>query len=212
MGEVFPADDPVARWLVTISVGLNDVVHANRLMDAAEEGYETAYFFRLASLHLWELTKFIEESHAAWDEIQAFVATLPEKARREHFRAIEEMGETGALASVGKELVQIRDLFVHYQEMDTQERKKPRDPITKAMEGIVDETIELEIGEEVCELRLGYADEVIGKTILRLIPDEESQVRVIGMLGEGVGHVTQFVQMALNAWLEPREEKLERVK
>lgn len=32
MGEVFHADDPVARWLVTMSVGLNDVVLANGLI------------------------------------------------------------------------------------------------------------------------------------------------------------------------------------
>ena len=86
MGEVFPADDPIARWLVTMSVGLNDVVLANGLMEKAEKDYENLYFFRLASSHLWELVKFIAESHDAWEEIQRFVAELSDDGRK-HFEA-----------------------------------------------------------------------------------------------------------------------------
>lgn len=153
MGEVFPAGDPVARWLVTTSVGLNDVVFANALMEKAEKGYENLYFFRLASSHLWELAKFITESHDAWEELQKFVGDLPEDARK-RFKAIRQIVTTGELSTVGKELVQVRDLFAHYQEMDEQARRNPRDPITKALETGARAEIELEVGEEVRELRL----------------------------------------------------------
>jgi hypothetical protein len=210
MGEVFPADDPVARWLVTMSVGLNDVVFANGLMEKAEKDYEDLYFFRLASSHLWELAKFITDSHDAWDEIQQFVSQLPDDARK-RFEAIRQVVTTGELSTVGKELVQVRDLFSHYQEMDDQARKNPRDPITKALDARASEEIELEVGKEVRELRLSYGDEVIGTTVMRLIPDEEAQKRVLGKLAEAVGHVTTFVQVALNAWLEPRMDKLTHV-
>lgn len=210
MGEVFPADDPVARWLVTMSVGLNDVVFANRLVVNAKKDYENLYFFRLASAHLWELAKLITESHAAWGEIQEFVKGLPEAARN-HFESIQQIATTGDVATVGTELVQVRDLFAHYQEMDEQARKKPRDPIYRAIEGLADAEIELEVAEEVGDLRLEYADEVISKTVLRLIPDEDAQKRFLESLAEGIGHIAQFVQIALNTWIEPRKDKLEQI-
>lgn len=43
---------------------------------------------------------------------------------------------------------------------------------------------------------------------MRLIPDEEAQKEVLRTLAEALGNVTTFAQMALNAWLEPRIDKL----
>ena len=52
MGEAFPTDDPVARWLVTVSIALNDLVFALRGADEAKEDHELSEFFRLACLRL----------------------------------------------------------------------------------------------------------------------------------------------------------------
>src|SRR4051812_40280120 len=90
IGDVFPADDPVARWLVTISVGMNEVVLANTKFEAGEQDFENLYFFRLASTHLWELAKFISQTYTAWEEVGAFVDGLSEAAR-EHFEAIKQI-------------------------------------------------------------------------------------------------------------------------
>jgi hypothetical protein len=72
------------------------------------------------------------------------------------------------------------------------------------MEALAGETVELKVGERVRDLRLRYADRVIDQTLVRLAPDDQARRRVFGALGEGLGHVVQFVQVALNAWLEPR--------
>lgn len=210
MGEVFPPDDPVARWLVTMSVGLNDVVFANRNFEKAEKGYENVYFFRLASAHLWELAKFINESHAAWKEVQEFVSGLSNEAQHQ-LDAIKEIATTGTVATVGTALVQIRDLFAHYQEMDPQARDTPRDPITKAMKALAEVEANVEVEEVVRDLRLAFADDVIDKAIIGLLPDEEIQRQVLGALGEALGHVVRFIQMALNAWLAPRITELKKV-
>ncbi|HXH33019.1 MAG TPA: hypothetical protein VNJ54_01250 [Plantibacter sp.] len=210
IGDVFPADDPVARWLVTISVGLNDVLFANKKYAAGDRDFENLYFFRLASTHLWELSKFISQTHGAWEEVQQFVDGLTEGGR-EHFEAIKQIATTGDLSTVGTELVQIRDLFGHYQEMDSQERDRARDPLAKALGELAAETGDIELGEVVAELRLGYADGVVAQTVMRLMPEEADQERVLGNLAEGVGHVLQFVQLAVDAWLEPRMEMLREV-
>ena len=132
---------------------------------------------------------------------------MPEGARG-HFEAIKQMATTGDLSTVGTELVQIRDLFGHYQEMDPQERDRARDPLTKALGELAGETGDIELGEIVAELRLGYADALVAKTVMRLMPEEADQARVLGNIAEGVGHALQFVQLALDAWLEPRMDKL----
>jgi hypothetical protein len=186
---------------------MNDVLLANRKYTAGELDYENLYFFRLASTHLWELSKFISQTYNAWEEIRTFVDGLSKEAR-EHFEAINQIAATGDLSTVGTELVQVRDLFGHYQEMDPQEHDRPRDPLTKALRDLADDFGDIELGDTVDELRLGYADEVVSKTVMRLMPEGADQKRILENLGHGVGHVVQFVQMALNSWFEPRHDKL----
>lgn len=208
IGDVFPVDDPVARWLVTISVGMNDVLLANKKFIASKLGYEYIYFFRLASTHLWELAKFISQTYGAWEEIRTFVDGLSEEAR-EHFGAIAQIAATGDLSTVGTELVQIRDLFGHYQEMDLQKQARPRDPITKALRELADKTGDIDLGDDtVGGVRLGYADAVVAGTVLRLMPEEDDKKRILESLANGAGNVVLFVQMALGTWLEPRLGKL----
>lgn len=207
IGDAFPADDPVARWLVTISAGLNDLLLANQHFRDSRVEHETLYFFRLASAHLWEIAKFITETYDSWDEVRAFVDGLPREAL-EALEAIRRVGTTGDLSTVGTELVQIRDLFSHYQQMDPQARDRPRDPITRALQEVAANTGDVEVGATFEDLRLGYADEVIGKTLMRLIPEDADQRRVLEGLAEGVGHTLRFVDHALHAWLEPRRTSL----
>lgn len=54
MGAVFPANDPVARWLVTLSIGLGDLICANMRLDETEDDRERTQMFRLSCLNLWE--------------------------------------------------------------------------------------------------------------------------------------------------------------
>jgi hypothetical protein len=210
IGDIFPADDPVARWLVTISAGLNDLLLANQHFRDSRAEHETLYFFRLASAHLWELAKFITETYDSWDEIRAFVDGLQPQAR-EALEAIRRVAKTGDLSTVGTELVQIRDLFSHYQRMNPQVRDRPRDPITRALQEVAENMGDVEVGVTFDDLRLGYADEVIGKTLMRLIPEEADQQRVLEGLAEGVGHTLRFVDHALHAWLGPRRAILREV-
>jgi hypothetical protein len=116
MGEAFPATDPVARWLVTVSLALRDLIWANTKMDEAadEAADDRTQYFRMTCLHLWEIAKFLQETHDAWPEVEAFVDGLPAEARQ-HLADLRAAVNTEAeLGGVGVEAVQIRDFLAHY--------------------------------------------------------------------------------------------------
>jgi hypothetical protein len=116
-GKAFPAADPVARWLVTLSIALNDVIFAMKKAEEAQEDHELSEFFRLACLRLWEAAKFVSDTYRQWPEIKAFVDSLPAEAR-ECFSRIEGLITEGDDHYIGAELAQIRDLVAHYEEMN----------------------------------------------------------------------------------------------
>jgi hypothetical protein len=208
--DVFPVEDPVARWLVTLSMGFNDVIRANKQAEeAVDDASALLSSFRLASLHLWEIAKFITDTHSNIEEVRVFVDGLPQEAQQS-LAAITELADTGA-AEIGKQLVQIRDLLAHYPEMRP-EATKLRDPVSKAMKKLADDGADGEISlgdnRQVRDLRLSYADEVVAAATLSLIPTEEKQREILGGLGKQVGEVSVFVQLAVDQWLEPRMDKL----
>jgi hypothetical protein len=211
--EVFPVEDPVARWLVTLSMGFNDVIRTNsKAEEAIDDAAELLSSFRLASLHLWEIAKFITDTHSNVDEVRAFVDDLPKEAQ-ENLAAIKGLVDTGA-AEIGKQLVQIRDLLAHYPEMKP-EATKLRDPVSKAMKKLTEDEAEAEIAlgasRKVRDLSLSYADDVVAAATLNLIPTEEEQRAILGGLAKQVGEVSAFVQRAVDAWLESRMDKLTAV-
>jgi hypothetical protein len=207
--DIFPVDDPVARWLVTLSMGFNDILLANLKVESARTEYERLTFFRLAALHLWETAKFVGDTYESIEEVRTFTDGLPEAARQRREK-VNSLRDTGALA-VGQRLVQIRDLLAHYPEMKS-EAKKLRDPVSKAMTMLAesDTRIDLADGRQLRDLRLSYADDVVAAATLDLMPSEDAQRKVLGSLAEQVGEITAFVQLALDAWLEPRAAKLTR--
>lgn len=84
IGDVFPADDPVARYLVVVSIALNDVLAATkRLIEGLEKDlppHDNVYAMRLAASHIWEMLKFLEETESEWPEV---AATTCKKLRAE---------------------------------------------------------------------------------------------------------------------------------
>lgn len=60
MGEVFPANDPVARWVMTLAIALVDLLWAEAKMDQAQaedddDSMDRPQYFRMTCLHLWEV-------------------------------------------------------------------------------------------------------------------------------------------------------------
>jgi hypothetical protein len=73
-GEVLPADDPLARWIVSLAMIHNDLVFANLNLMAAEEASLDWWFWRrIAMAHYLEAMNTLAEEKNVAD-----VATLSE--------------------------------------------------------------------------------------------------------------------------------------
>jgi hypothetical protein len=76
IGAAFPADNPLARFIVAVARAMDDTVLANGLFVQSEQSYKLLYFFNLASSHLYEAAETFRKAHNEWDEVQEFVALL----------------------------------------------------------------------------------------------------------------------------------------
>jgi hypothetical protein len=95
IAEVFPPEDPVARFMVVMSMARNDVEHALfeavKVQERGDEGLLN-YWSRITTAH------FFEGVHAlhGWrqlPEIRAFIAKLPREAR-DDLKAVERNVQT----------------------------------------------------------------------------------------------------------------------
>ncbi len=76
VGDALPADDPLARFVLVVSMGLNDNSLSNTRFVNTKEPYELLYFFRLASGHLHELAKRLRRAQAAAQAVDVVLAVL----------------------------------------------------------------------------------------------------------------------------------------
>jgi hypothetical protein len=92
MGRAFPADDPVADFVVAASLAWNDLLLVNmRLVGGDEDGpdkYEVSaaevrYLVRVATAHLHELRECIGHSRETSGEVDEFLSRLPPDALSE---------------------------------------------------------------------------------------------------------------------------------
>ena len=79
MGDAFPADDVVARYVMRLSMALGDVrVAMDYLVREEQPPYERLYFVRLAALHLRELVLLIDPPQEPWRDAPCAACGKPE--------------------------------------------------------------------------------------------------------------------------------------
>lgn len=160
IGDLFPADDPVARWLTPCAMALNDLLYINRhlvpLLEEDGPGFETTYLSRLAAGHLYEIAKFLHESEARVQEILAFVAGLDEEVRD----AYETVKAAGAReVPFSDRLAHARNHAFHYAELVPNAPDHER--LKRAMVAHAGETGEIHDGGTLLnDFRALFADEI----------------------------------------------------
>lgn len=82
IGDAFPADSPLARFIVAVARGMDDTVLANTRFVEAEKDYERLYFFILANSHLYEAAETFHKAHKEWEEVREFVGSLDEERQQ----------------------------------------------------------------------------------------------------------------------------------
>lgn len=81
IGEAFPADDQVARWMTVCAMALNDLFLVNRWLfprleeKIPSEPHETFYLGRAAAAHLFEAAAFLRRTERI-PPVKEFVGSL----------------------------------------------------------------------------------------------------------------------------------------
>lgn len=117
MKEMFPPDEPLAIWILTLSRIYNDLKHVNSYMVNIyeSESYsesEMIYFARLGFAHYREAVKFID-SYKDKSEIRDFVNN-PDKEIIEKYDFVIASGNHFNDSFLKKYLVLIRNNIFHY--------------------------------------------------------------------------------------------------
>jgi hypothetical protein len=114
MGAVFPADDPVARFVMACSIALGDLrVAADYAVRPDQPDHERIYFVRLLISHMREAVKLVVFEHRDREEVQTFVAGLPTETR-DTLKLISKKADPEAGDSVFADLKRVRDDTFHY--------------------------------------------------------------------------------------------------
>lgn len=207
IGDVFPADDPVARFLVAIAATLNDTLLANRRFVAAEQPFESIYFFNLASSHLYEAAEVFYRADREWPEVRALVQALDDDSQG-RFARIAALAAPNA-DWPGPRLKELRNSFFHYLRLDRAAAEAGRLPIRGAIEAAADMDGLLilappnEVGIPI--IRSFFADEVLIKAITLDYEDGESE-RLIATLANYQGDLNKFSQVALGRYFREQQE------
>jgi len=200
VGAIFPADNPTARYVMALSIALEDLRTASDQL--AREGlpaHERLYFTRLLELHVREGLCLAVMDYRDREDVQRFVAILPEEARdaraaldrlvtedpRPQMRAFAELGRIGD------------DTFHHARE------RRGRERLTVAMEsvGATESGYRLE-GERK---RADFADLVVAGALAPGASGGTPELTgsVLAVLEELLPPLVTYLEHAEAAWLRP---------
>jgi hypothetical protein len=196
IGDAFPADDPVARWLTALAISHNDIRHGTiRLMQPDLQSHEGVYYFRLIASHFKEIAEDLDNSYAEWDEVTAFVDRLPQEARDDFAAVLDTASELEA------DLGKLRNTLFHYPELDKRKAAKGREKLQQAMRDAADLTGTITTGSKFGAGRFDYADEVI----VQFIGENDVAVPLMEKLQAGSFSLWRFAHHAIAAWMEALE-------
>jgi hypothetical protein len=194
MGDVFPRDDPLSEWLVTLAIAMNDLALVHVKLDEDQDNPDRAFYWnRLAISHFTEAGLFLDQTTGI-DEVSVFVTSLPAAAQGAYAecRAVFEECR-GRLF-----LVRNKATF-HYPSLRPADLQAAR-PVRDAL-GVLADDRGIVRSARIRDARALFADDVVATIFaaelggLDAIPDFEARVAV------GVTAFIRFANLALDEHL-----------
>jgi hypothetical protein len=205
IGDAFPADDPVARFVTVLAMMSNDWLRLVRLMLAIDDddreqdgaGLLVMSFRHQASLHA-EAAQFIVDACRRFPEIEQFVGGLSDSAQALCQQVLDGL-DPASPRYLGDWLVAHRNVTFHYPEMHADKAKHGHEEITEGLRGAADKSSRIRIPDAVYDLRFDFADEVT----VQWLPDDTDSSPIVG-LREAVLALADFVREAIEVYLNSR--------
>jgi hypothetical protein len=189
-GEILPAKDPLARWIVKLAMIHNDLVFANNNLLKAKDGtVDWFYWYRYALAHYHEAMNLLaEEKDAA--EVATFVAGMSAEARKLYDDALAIHKEVEAAASRVR-----NEATFHYP------GEQARNALDKALRDLAGDKGIIDSGEsnKVKDVRFSFADEVAGKLFYRAMGNGDTELaRITERYAVGEKSLMQFINHAMD--------------
>jgi hypothetical protein len=211
IGDAFPADSPLARFIIAVAKGMDDTHLANRLFAQAQQPYELLYFFNLASSHLYEVAEMLRKAHNEWEEVRGFVGLLDQDRQNEFARIVGLAAQDAEWP--GKRLKELRNSFFHNLRLDRAAAEAGRLPLQGGlMEAAdVEGQLVIEPGGPLHGIRALFADEVFVKTLTLEYEDGEFE-RLVAAFAEYQPDLNRFAQAAVGRYLHELPEGVVKFK
>lgn len=204
IANAFPADDPVARFVVVVSLGLNNTLLVNELFVSADADSrnDLIYLFNTASGHLWELAGVLRRASEEWKEVRDFVADLDEEYRQDFVR-ITDLAAPTDLSGIGARLKNLRNRVFHYPRLDRKTAERKRLPLVRALRSAADMESNVVVDPNrgrLSGIRAVFADEIFVKFLTNDYGEGEFE-DLVERMTELQGTYYRFAQAALGAYL-----------
>lgn len=208
IGDAFPADDDLARWMTICSMALNDLLYVNRLLvprlkeEVESEDYENVYLARVAGAHLFEIAKFLDHAHRRIPAIGEFIAGLDADPKAAYGK-VKAVGPNGSSA-FAKQLGDARGQVFHYSELIPQ--AEDREDLTAAMTEHAESMGEiLDEGAPITGFRARFADDIAVELMFGDHSLNESEY--VTQVSEHIAAYLEFAGPAIAAYVQrlPRE-------
>jgi hypothetical protein len=194
MGDVFPQDDPLSEWLVTLAIAMNDLALVHVKLDEDQDNPDRAFYWnRLAISHFTEAGLFLHQT-AGIDEVSTFVTSLPTAAKDAYTECRTAFDDCrGRLFSVRNKAT------FHYPSLRPADLQAAR-PVRDALGDLADDRGVVR-SARIRDARALFADDVVATIFaeelggLDAIPGFEAQVAV------GVTAFIRFANLALDEHL-----------
>jgi len=159
IGEAFPAADPVARFVTVLAMMSNDWMRLAKQMQSQQ-----------VSL-LVEAAKFIRDAQKRFPELDAFVAALPARARKDRDRVVGAIDPTSKRYR-GRWVEDLRNVTFHYPEMQPNKAAHGKEEASVALTKAATLTSTIDAGDFYFgEARFHFADEVV----VQWIPEKRTR-------------------------------------
>jgi hypothetical protein len=216
IGEVFPANDELTQWVMSLSIALGDLrlagVYAVR---EEQEDYERGYFVRMLVSHMRELVKVLVIAVEKRGALRDFVENNLSPETRAHYEEMQRLIAQPMTLRPGRtlldELVRIRNATWHYP-VSKEFVEQLRDAMRRAAAS-GDRGVYVFPEGTVLGYRTEYADLVAYFLCYPLdgnAAEVEAQFRELHKrLLELIGPLAKFLQGVEREYLEARADKVD---
>jgi hypothetical protein len=202
IGDAFPADDPVARWVTVLAMAANQTIYLKvRVIEGDLPAEVDSYYVRLMASHLLEVAQWITDACKHSPEIDEFIQSLDEEA-------LGLCDRIGAYASqkhdLNETLLRCRNTLFHYPEIHPDKQRAGQEEIANALIEVKDLPGWFEQGDIFATFRATFADEIAA----RFISDDSDGVALLEQeLEDPMIELVVFAEKVILAYLMklPRE-------